>query len=80
MCLLALLCSLPLTRSLRSLITDDHAAAARLTGWLHGGRALIQFFSMPLLGAVSDVRGRKVRPPLPPSFPLREPLLLLPPL
>jgi len=48
---------------LLDVLGDDHAAAARWSGWLNSLRNILSLFAMPLLGSVSDVRGRKVRKP-----------------
>jgi len=39
---------------------DDHAEAAKWSGWLRSGENILSFFAMPLCGALSDVWGRKV--------------------
>lgn len=50
---------LPCTFLCVNIISDNHAEAARWSGWLNGGRSLMNLFFMPLWGAVSDVRGRR---------------------
>jgi len=49
-------------------LSDDHADAARWSGFLTALRSFLSFFCMPLLGAASDVLGRKVKIDIPSSL------------